>query len=124
MIKRFILTRSLKVGMKGEDVKTLQKWLNIVNTSFKFSECFKEGIPENGQFQTFFLGIFYHEYLRHIGQPINHVYDQEIHEILCKHVNSVLFFKSWDTPEGIISNNATQWETKPYAAPDTRTFGF
>jgi hypothetical protein len=128
MTKKFILTRTLKPGMQGEDVRKLQNWLNIVNSDCGFSKAFPKGVPENGKFQTFILSIFYHEFLRHLGIPVSHVYDKEIHELLCKHVNSVLFFKYWDkaihTVEGLEFGKATEWETTPGTAPVDKSFGF
>ena len=90
MTKRFHLYRNLKTGTEGEDVKKLQDWLNTVNLAYGFSERYPDGVPVNGKFQTFILSVFYHEYLNWSGYPVNHVYDNEIHQYLCTDVNLAL----------------------------------
>ena len=103
MTKKFHLYRSLKAGMQGEDVRKLQNWLNIVNSVYSFSERYPKGVPENGIFQTFILNVFYHEFLRWIGEPVNHVYDKYIHESLCGEVNAALLN---------LGDSGTTWTTK------------
>lgn len=89
--KVFKLTRVLKAGMTGEDVRKFQHWLNIVQLAYNFSPTsFTDGITENGQFTSFVTTIFYHRFLDMAGYPINHVYDAEIHEWLCYNVNMAL----------------------------------
>ena len=88
--KTFKLTRNLKAGMTGEDVKKFQHWLNIVQLAYNFSKSYTDGINETGHFSIFITNIFYHRFLEMIGYPINHIYDKEIHEELCYHVNMAL----------------------------------
>ena len=87
--KIFKLKRTLTAGMDGEDVKKLQHWLNIVQLAYNFSN-FSDGIPEDGHFSRFITNGFYHSFLDMVGYPINHVYDTQIHEELCYHVNMAL----------------------------------
>jgi hypothetical protein len=90
MTRRFALTRVLKAGMQGEDVKKLQRWLNTINLAYGFSNFYPDGVPENGKFQTFILLPFYHEYLQWSGYPIDHDYDWEVHSYACTDVNLAL----------------------------------
>jgi hypothetical protein len=73
--------------MEGEDVKKLQKLLNLVNLAYNFSKTFPNGINENGKFTTFFTLVFYHEWLKWGGDKVKHNYEKDDHEALILDAN-------------------------------------
>lgn len=102
--KTFRLSRTLKVGMEGEDVKKFQKWLNIVNLSYGFSKLFPDGIAENGRFTTFITLAFYHEWSRwSMDEQVRHTYDKDAHEWLCLDVNMGM--------QNMLNDFGTKWVT-------------
>ncbi len=71
-------TQSLFMGLRGDEVKRMQEWLNELNDDFKFSP--KE-LPETGYF-GFDTVHFIRDFQKFFALPPTGVYDTKTHDIV------------------------------------------
>jgi hypothetical protein len=96
-MKQFKLKRQLMYGMNGEDVRLMQKLLNIANDADGF---YQGRLPESGSFDMFRTRICLTKFQQWFDIDPTYCYDSPTHGMLITVVNTIL--RTRNTPEYLL----------------------